>query len=59
MSDEQTSGQRVTTQEKQTSSDAWGDPISEERQAGLQGYLDRWKAETDRSASATGGQCMV
>jgi uncharacterized protein YjbI with pentapeptide repeats len=25
----------------------WGDPISEERQAELQGYLDRWDAETD------------
>jgi Pentapeptide repeats (8 copies) len=25
----------------------WGDPISPERQAELQGYLDRWKAETD------------
>src|SRR5262245_30555741 len=24
----------------------WGDPISEERQAELQGYLDRWAAET-------------
>jgi uncharacterized protein YjbI with pentapeptide repeats len=25
----------------------WGDPISEQRQAELQGYLDRWEAETD------------
>src|SRR5690348_4550541 len=25
----------------------WGDPISEERQSELQGYLDRWAAETD------------
>jgi uncharacterized protein YjbI with pentapeptide repeats len=25
----------------------WGDPISEERQAELQGYLDRWEAEKD------------
>src|SRR5690348_14741229 len=25
----------------------WGDPISEERQAELQGYLDRWATETD------------
>jgi uncharacterized protein YjbI with pentapeptide repeats len=25
----------------------WGDPISEQRQAELQGYLDRWQAETD------------
>ena len=26
---------------------AWGQPISEERQAQLQGYLDTWVAETD------------
>lgn len=25
----------------------WGDPISPERQAELQGYLDRWEEETD------------
>jgi hypothetical protein len=25
----------------------WGDPISKERQAELQGYLDRWEAETN------------
>jgi Pentapeptide repeats (8 copies) len=25
----------------------WGDPISSERQAELQGYLDRWQAEAD------------
>jgi len=25
----------------------WGDPISEERQAELQSYLDRWEAKTD------------
>ena len=25
----------------------WGDPIGKERQAELQGYLDRWLAETD------------
>jgi Pentapeptide repeats (8 copies) len=25
----------------------WGDPISEERQAALQAYLDRWAAEAD------------
>ncbi len=25
----------------------WGDPIGEERQAALQGYLDGWVAETD------------
>jgi hypothetical protein len=28
----------------------WGDPISEERQAELRGYLDRWVAETDHGA---------
>jgi hypothetical protein len=28
----------------------WGDPISEERQAELQGYLDRWAAEADHGA---------
>ncbi len=27
--------------------DAWGQPINAERQAELQGYLDRWAAETD------------
>src|SRR5258707_7969519 len=27
--------------------DAWGQPISEERQAELRGYLERWEAETD------------
>jgi hypothetical protein len=27
--------------------DKWGDPISEERKTELQGYLDRWVAETD------------
>ncbi len=25
----------------------WGDPISDERKSELQGYLDRWQAETD------------
>jgi uncharacterized protein YjbI with pentapeptide repeats len=25
----------------------WGDPISQERQAELRGYLDQWQAETD------------
>jgi len=49
MSDEQTSEQPVTTQvatqEKQAPSDAWGQPISEERQVELQGYLVRWQAE--------------
>jgi len=28
-------------------SDAYGQPIGEERQAELQGYRDRWAAETD------------
>jgi hypothetical protein len=28
-------------------SDAWGQPISEERRVELQGYLDQWQAETD------------
>jgi Pentapeptide repeats (8 copies) len=32
-------------EEKQVSK--WGDPISPERQAELEGYLDRWQAETD------------
>jgi hypothetical protein len=27
--------------------DAWGEPISAQRQAELQGYLDQWQAETD------------
>jgi hypothetical protein len=51
MSDEQIAGQAttapVTTQETKTPSDAYGQPISEERQAELQGYLDRWQAEAD------------
>jgi pentapeptide repeat protein len=37
----------------------WGDPISAERQAELQGYLDRWAAETDhgeRIGPFDGGQ---
>jgi hypothetical protein len=25
----------------------WGDPINDVRKAELQGYLDRWTAETD------------
>ena len=47
MSDEQTSGQpatkKVATQDMETPSDAWGQPISEERQAELQRYIDRRK----------------
>src|SRR5215469_4851590 len=51
MSDKQTPGQPVTTQvaaqAAKTTNDAWGQPISPERQAELQGYLDRWEAETN------------
>jgi hypothetical protein len=32
--------------EEPTLTDAWGQPSSAERQAELQGYLDRWDAET-------------
>jgi uncharacterized protein YjbI with pentapeptide repeats len=32
----------------------WFDPISEERQAELQGYLDRWAAEADKFKKASG-----
>jgi uncharacterized protein YjbI with pentapeptide repeats len=42
--------------EKQTTTiatgDKWGDPISPERQAELQGFLDRWGAETDHAQTA-------
>jgi hypothetical protein len=31
----------------ETTGNRWGEPISAERQAELQGYLDRWEAETD------------
>jgi hypothetical protein len=44
MSDE--SGQTEQEQPEQQAL-KWGDPISPERQAELQGYLDRWQAETD------------
>jgi hypothetical protein len=51
MGGEQTSGQpattRVATGEAATTNEAYGQPISPERQAELQGYLDRWQAETD------------
>ncbi|MGO8950540.1 MAG: hypothetical protein ACLQUY_23360 [Ktedonobacterales bacterium] len=30
----------------------WGDPISQERQAKLQAYLDRWQAEADHGLRA-------
>ncbi len=42
MSDEQ--GQE---QQAETTGNGWGDPISEQRQAELQGFLDRWQAESD------------
>jgi hypothetical protein len=35
------------TQAEPAPGNRWDDPISEERQAELQGYLDRWQAETD------------
>jgi uncharacterized protein YjbI with pentapeptide repeats len=37
----------ATTATESTPSDAWGQSITPERQAELQGYLDRWQAETD------------
>lgn len=36
--------------EAETTGDRWGDPISEERQAELQGYLDRWQTGNDHGA---------
>jgi hypothetical protein len=39
----------TATATETTPSDAWGQPISPERQAQLQGYLDRWEKETDHS----------
>src|SRR5260221_11372319 len=52
MSDEQRRQQVVQVaqaeaQPAETTGDRWGDPISEERQAELQDYLDRWQAETE------------
>lgn len=51
MGDEQRPGQptaaQATVEEIPTYSDAWGQPISEERRAELQGYLDRWDDQTD------------
>jgi uncharacterized protein YjbI with pentapeptide repeats len=44
---EQPSETATTTATAPTPSDAWGHPISEERQAELQGYLDRWATESD------------
>jgi hypothetical protein len=53
MSDEPILGQpattQVATQQRETPSDAWGQPISPERQAELQEYLDRWEAKTDHN----------
>jgi hypothetical protein len=46
MSEQQ--GETTTTTATDTPpSDAWGQPIRPERQAKLQGYLDRWQEETD------------
>ncbi len=50
MSDEQRQQGQIAQAEAQAAKkteDRWGDPISEERQAELQGYLDRWQAESD------------
>ena len=38
---------QAEAQPAETTGERWGDPISAERQAELQGYLDRWEAETD------------
>jgi hypothetical protein len=47
MSDESgQSEQQNETTTATTTSDKWGDSISPDRQAELQGYLDRWQAET-------------
>jgi hypothetical protein len=46
MSDEQRQPeQQVQVAAAEQPSDKWGDPISEERQAELQGHLDQWKRE--------------
>lgn len=42
--------------------DAWGQPISEERQAELQGYLDRWAAAESGHIGTRGpfdGMCLT
>jgi uncharacterized protein YjbI with pentapeptide repeats len=44
MSDASGQGEQEQSQEQ---APKWGDPISPERQTELQGYLDRWQAETD------------
>jgi hypothetical protein len=41
------SEQQTHVAQAETMGDRWGDPISAERQAELQGYLDDWVAETD------------
>jgi hypothetical protein len=43
---------QAEAQPAETTGDRWGDPISAERQAELQGYLDRWAAETDHGERA-------
>jgi hypothetical protein len=43
MSDERQRQARAPIEEK------WGDAITKERQQELQGYLDRWAAETDQA----------
>ena len=47
MSDEPEQGKQEHEQQKLPAM-KWGDPISPEREAELQEYLDRWQAETDR-----------
>src|ERR1044071_1285219 len=47
MSDEQQTQTTSACPHPEAVGTRWGDPISEERQAELQGYLDRWEAETD------------
>jgi hypothetical protein len=37
----------MVDESKQATGDAWGDNISPDQQAELQGHLDRWQAETD------------
>lgn len=45
--DSQHSEQQSETTTATTTGVKWGDPINPERQAELQGYLDRWQEETD------------
>jgi uncharacterized protein YjbI with pentapeptide repeats len=39
--------ERQMSEQQTGTGEKWGDPISEERQAELQGYLDRWEVEID------------